>query len=95
MNEPNEKNETNDMKVKQILQQSPEGISEEEIKQQLEEHDGDSVKVLSILWEVNSNTDDGNHQKEQNDKQKKWENIRDICNSYEQEMQDFMNSKRN
>ena len=88
-------NETNETKVKQILQQSPEGISEEEIKQQLEEHDGDSVKVLSILWEVNSNTDNGNIQKEQNDKQKNWENIRDICNSYEQEMQDFMNSKRN
>lgn len=78
--------------VEQVLQQSPEGVSKEQIIKLLETYDGDSLKVLSILWELGE--DVVSTVVEDDDKKKKWENIREICNSYEEEMQNFMKSKQ-
>lgn len=80
-------------KIEQILQQAPEEVSKEQISKLLEIHDGDSLMVLSILWNLNDKSDTRDTSNV-SDMTKKWENIRDICNSYEQEMQNFMKSKQ-
>jgi hypothetical protein len=86
-------------KIEQILQQSPEEVSKEQISKLLETHDGDSLKVLSILWNLKDGNEGSNGSNDSNgsnatDMTKKWENIREICNSYEEEMQNFMKSKQ-
>ena len=80
-------------KIEQILQQAPEEVSKEQISKLLETHDGDSLKVLSILWNLKEENEESNDSNA-NDMTKKWENIREICNSYEEEMQNFMKSKQ-
>jgi acyl carrier protein len=80
-------------KIEQILQQAPEEVSKEQISKLLEIHEGDSLMVLSILWNLNDKSD-AIDTSNASDMTKKWENIRDICNSYEQEMQNFMKSKQ-
>ena len=80
-------------KIEQILQQAPEEVSKEQISKLLEIHDGDSLMVLSILWNLNDKSD-AIDTSNVSDMTKKWENVRDICNSYEQEMQNFMKSKQ-
>lgn len=76
--------------INKIKHQAPENVSEEEIKKQIEIHNGDFVKILTELWNINyvKNTDiDENKQK--------WDNIREICSSYEMEMYNLMqNSKK-
>lgn len=88
-------------KVEQIFQQAPEGISKKQISNLLDIHNGDSLMVLTILWKLgdgndNANGDDDNGDvvKEEDVKKKKWDDIREICNSYEEEMQKFMQSKQ-
>ena len=89
-------------KIEQIFQQAPEEVSKEEISKLLELHDGDSLMVLSILWNLNDASNVSNVSNESNtsnvsnvsDMKNKWEDIREICNSYEQEMQNFMKSKQ-
>ena len=77
-------------KIRQILQQSPEGVEEEQIKKLLKIYEDDSVKVLTYLWDIKEN-----NEVEENQDKKKWDNIREICNSYEEEMENFMKSKKN
>lgn len=81
-------------KVQQIFQQAPDGVSEEQISKLLEIHDNDSLMVLSILWKLEKEGNEDNEATEQDKTKKKWDNIREICNSYEEEMQNFMKSKQ-
>ena len=76
-------------KIQQVLQQAPYGIEEEEVKKLLQEHDGDCLKVLTYLWKIKED-----NKNEKRESEQKWDNIRDICNSYEEEMENFMKSKR-
>ena len=78
-------------KIELVFQQAPEGVSREQIKEYLENNDGDCLKVLSILWELR---EDVVSNVKVDEKQQKWEDIREICNSYEREMQSFMSSNK-
>ena len=82
--------------AEQVLQQSPVGVEKEKISKLLETYDGDCLKVLSILWDLGDDEVSNVQVSDDNDKgKKKWEDIRDICNTYEEEMQNFMKSKQN
>jgi hypothetical protein len=76
-------------KIRQVLQQAPDGIEEEQVKTLLQKYDGDCLKVLTHLWEIEENVVTDKQENEHD-----WDNIRDICNSYEEEMANFMKSKR-
>lgn len=47
------------------------------------------ANVLSECWKMSEQP-----KKESSKHEKKWENIRNICNSYEEEMNNFMNKKK-
>jgi hypothetical protein len=72
--------------MESIIQQAPEGISTEYVEELYKTHNGDVPKILGILWEM---PDVKNTQYDNEDTQK-WNNIRDICNAYEEEMNKFM-----
>lgn len=76
--------------MESIYNQSPEGTTMEEIEVLFKKHGGRSADVLAELWgveEVVKNKPYSNR-----DEQQKWENIRDICNTYEEEMQKLRSS---
>lgn len=76
--------------MESIYNQSPEGTTMEEIEVLFKKHGGRSADVLTELWgveEVVKNKPYSNR-----DEQQKWENIRDICNTYEEEMQKLRSS---
>jgi hypothetical protein len=79
-------------KIRQVLQQAPDGVEEEQVKTLLQKYDGDCLKVLTYLWEIEE--DVVNEKQENKENKHDWNNIRDICNSYEEEMENFMKSKR-
>ena len=79
-------------KIRQVLQQAPDGVEEEQVKTLLQKYDGDCLKVLTYLWEIEE--DVVNKKQENKENKHDWNNIRDICNSYEEEMENFMKSKR-
>lgn len=84
-------------KIKIILNQVPENISEEKVHEILEKNDGDVIKTLHELWHdgMEYETDKNVIKNTQYDEKKqKWEEIRDICNSYEQEMNNFMQKNK-
>jgi hypothetical protein len=74
------------MNIETLLQQCPSGTSKEHVEKLLKKHDNDTSCVLSECWNLSETKST-----ESNDCQKKWKNIRDICNSYEEEMKQFMN----
>lgn len=72
-------------KVKSILQQSPDGVTEDMVNILLKKHDGNVVDVLTDLWNVDTyNVTNIDMEKQ------KWNDIREICSSYEQEMHEYM-----
>lgn len=75
--------------MESIIQQAPDGVSIEHIQDLYKKHDGDVSKILAILWDIPDikNT-------KYDEKQQKWNKIRDICNAYEEEMQKYMQAQR-
>lgn len=86
-----------DDKVQIVLKQSPENISVDYVKELLINNEGDVVKTIEQIWKKSSGEDDNilkNIEYNETYKEKeKWDMIRDICNSYEQEMSNFMKSQ--
>lgn len=80
--------------IEKILSQSPDNIVKEDIEKLIAIHGEDTVAILSELWNVNVvRNEECLNDKERTDKDK-WENIRDICSSYESEMENYMNSMK-
>jgi len=80
--------------IEKILSQSPDNIVKEDVEKLIAIHGEDTVTILSELWNVNVvNNEEFLNDKERTDKDK-WENIRDICSSYESEMENYMNSMK-
>jgi len=73
------------MNIETLLQQCPPGTSKEHVEKLLEKHNNNISNVLTECWNLPDTTN-----VETNDHQKKWTNIRDICNSYEEEMKKSM-----
>jgi len=86
-----------DDKVQIVLKQSPENISVDYVKELLINNEGDVVKTIEQIWKKSSGEGDNilkNIEYNETYKEKeKWDMIRDICNSYEQEMSNFMKSQ--
>lgn len=76
-------------KVKSVLDQSPDGVTEEIANNLLKKHDGDVVEVLTELWNINTNKVTNIDMEKQ-----KWNDIREICSSYEEEMHEYMEAMR-
>lgn len=76
--------------MESIYNQSPEGTTMEEIEVLFKKHGGRSADVLAELWDVDEVVK--NKPYSNRDEQQKWENIRDICNTYEEEMQKLRSS---
>jgi hypothetical protein len=76
--------------MESVIQQAPEGIATAYIEELYKTHKGDVPKILGILWDMPDvkNTQYDNEQKH------KWNNIRDICNAYEEEMYKFMQENK-
>lgn len=73
--------------IESILQQAPEGVDVERVKELYEKHQGNVVSVLTELWNI---PEKDVHNVSYNSKQAKWNEVRDICNAYEEEMEKFM-----
>jgi hypothetical protein len=75
--------------IRKLLDQAPEGVSATDVETILEKNLGNVVDTLSELWELpvkNISLPSDSH--------KKWQEVRDICSAYEQEMQNFMNDSK-
>lgn len=80
------------MDIEKILDQAPENTTKELVAELLTKHDGNIVDVLSSLWELDNHctSNERNVSNERNEHRDKWNNIRDICHSYEEAMHQKM-----
>jgi len=77
-----------------ILNQAPVGITIEQVRELMMKYNNNSVDVLSELWDVKETITSNIVIDEMYEKRQKWHNVREICNAYEEEMHNFMHSKR-
>ena len=76
-------------KINFILQQAPGEVTEDIVKKLLEKHDGKVEDVLLEIWKIDIPVT-----KNVDTEKKKWDDIRDICSSYENEMHQHMQMMR-
>lgn len=71
--------------IEKILDQSPTDTTKEDVVKLIDIHGEDIVSILAQLWKLETVTNcDINADKN------KWDEIRDICSSYETKMNDMM-----
>lgn len=75
--------------IESILQQAPETVKQDEIEALYEKHTGNILNVLTELWEVPPQL-----VKNTSCTERKWDEIRDICDSINEEYEKFMNKCR-
>lgn len=68
-----------------ILSQAPENTDLEICKELMEKHNGNVASILAELWKI---------AEEPVKPKNKWEEMRDLCNDYEDAMQEFMKNKQ-
>jgi len=74
--------------MNEVVKQAPEGIDSKIIREVFERNNEDPLKTLMELWDINENKKEVITNK--------WDEIRDICDSYDTEMSNFMkNCKKN
>ena len=76
--------------IESILQQAPEGVSQEQVEALYKKHNGNSAAVLTELWEIPTEVKNVPF----NEDKAKWQNMRDICQAHEEEMEKFMRAQR-
>jgi len=64
-----------------IIKQAPDNFTEEEIENIYNKNDKNIVKTLAELWDIKEEV------KNVNEKTAKWNEIRDTCDAYDNEMQ--------
>ena len=72
--------------MEQIISQAPDNLTEEYIKTIYEKNNNDIVKTLAELWNLEDNTNTKSLSK--------WNEIRETCDSYDNEMQKMLNKNR-
>lgn len=70
----------------EVLKQAPDGITSDYIEIIFNNNDKDVLKTLIELWKIQEKTI-----KNISESQCKWEGIRDICDSHDNEMQKKIN----
>lgn len=73
--------------MEQVINQAPSNISNEEIERIYLKNDKDQTKTLMELWEIKTEL------KEETEDKKKWDGIRDICDSFDNEMANYFKKK--
>jgi len=68
--------------MNEIIQQAPEGIDIKVIKEIYEKNNEDQLKTLMELWEIK--------EKKEVKKENQWDNIRDTCDAFDEEMCKFI-----
>jgi|694.fasta_scaffold00020_77 hypothetical protein len=76
--------------IESILQQAPEGVTQEQVEALYNKHEGNSVAVLSELWNLPADIKNVAY----NEEKDKWKNMREICQAHEEEMEKFMKAQR-
>jgi hypothetical protein len=74
--------------IEQILGQCPENTTKSDVDSLIKKHNSNVVNILTEVWEIKE------QQKQKQENKHDWEKIREICNSYEEEMENFMNTKK-
>ena len=82
-------------KYESILQQCPEGITIDMIQELYKKHNGNTTDILLECWNLDTTPSVNNKIYDDNyKKREKWNEIRDICMSYEEEMSKMMKQAR-
>ena len=71
----------NDAHLESILMQCPAHVTLDDVSQAWERHEGDVNNILAEFWNVPNKEG-----KKVSDVQKKWNEIRDICDSFDAEL---------
>lgn len=69
-----------------ILKQAPIGISDEIIKEIFDKNNNDINKTLMELWDI---------PEEAEKKKSKWDEVRETCDAYDNEMKRMLDNVRN
>ena len=67
-----------------LMQQAPAHITEEQGRDALTKFKGDIVATLTHLWDIKEPMQTS---KQQTEEQKKWSNIRAVCDEHDQHME--------
>ena len=82
--------------MEQILQQAPPGITQEYIETVWEKHQGNVANILAELWNVEEAPKQSkNISIEDLNTKKKFDEIRDICDAFDEEMDKQLSVIRN
>jgi hypothetical protein len=80
--------------IEKIFTQSPPDTTYQNIEDLVNTYNYDSVKILSELWNINSNITSNvcytEEEKKNMENKIKWDTIRDICDSHDLEMKKVM-----
>lgn len=79
-----------DRNMEDIIRQTPKNISYEKVKEIYERNDKDKLKTLMEIWDIK---DEIKEDKKDNI-QMKWDNIRETCDAFDNEMTQIMNNAR-
>ncbi len=79
-------------KYDNILQQCPDNVTLEQVQELYSKFNGNVVDILSNVWNIDNIPIKNQSYDENHDNKEKWKNIRDICSSYEEEMNKFMST---
>lgn len=71
----------------EILKQAPDGINKEIINEIYIKNDNDIIKTLMELWDIKDN--------EKPKEFSKWDEIRDTCDAYDNEMTKMLKEAKN
>lgn len=68
--------------MNEIIKQAPEGIELKVIREVYEKNNEDQLKTLMELWEIK--------EKKEEKKETQWDNIRDTCDAFDEEMTKYI-----
>ncbi len=80
-----------DRNMEDIIRQTPKNISYEKVKEIYERNDRDKLKTLMEIWDIK---DENEGKKDKDDIQMKWDDIRETCDAFDNEMTRIMNNAR-
>ena len=79
-----------DRNMEYIIRQAPKHISYEKVEEIYERNDRDKLKTLMEIWDIK----DDIKGKDKDNIQKKWDNIRDTFDEFDNEMKRIMDNAR-
>jgi hypothetical protein len=83
--------------MEEVINQAPQYISKEDIEVIFKKNNENVIDTLIELWDIKVDKEISSNTEEIDitSPEKKWANIRDVCDSYDLEMQIHMNNIKN